>query len=141
MLAVQEPDIYTKTNEFYAWLIGERMINPETLPKSKEKDEFKVYMEAYNTGTLPEKYVDIGKHEAKMAAIRSGETVVNDDRYDPNKDLEGMHVARLIHRIKLTVCSSTQPSAPLTAELQPRRRRSSTVRSSPSCAKWVACNR
>lgn len=35
-------DIYTKDTEFRAWLIGERMINPETLSKAKEKDIFKV---------------------------------------------------------------------------------------------------
>lgn len=85
------------------------MINPETLSKAKEKEIFKVsviltsarrmvvdslhylqeYMEAFNTGTLPsDKYVDTEKYEARMNAIRGGETVVTSDRYDPNKDME-----------------------------------------------------
>lgn len=46
-------------------------------------------MEAFNTGTLPsEKYVDTEKYERKMNSIREGETIVSDDRYDPNKDME-----------------------------------------------------
>jgi hypothetical protein len=35
-------DIYTKDQEFRAWLVGERMMNPETLSKAKEKEIFKV---------------------------------------------------------------------------------------------------
>lgn len=35
-------DIYTKDTEFRSWLVGERMINPETLTKAKEKEIFLV---------------------------------------------------------------------------------------------------
>ncbi|ORY80289.1 hypothetical protein BCR35DRAFT_304488 [Leucosporidium creatinivorum] len=89
-----EADIYTKDTEYRAWLVGERMINPETLSKAKEKDIFKEYMEAFNTGTLPsDKYVDTAKYEARMNAIRGGETVVTSERYDPNKDMESLRAA------------------------------------------------
>ncbi|GAA5909234.1 hypothetical protein JCM6882_003774 [Rhodosporidiobolus microsporus] len=91
-----EADLYQKGDEFHAWLIGERMINPETLPKSKEKEIFKAFMEDYNTGTLPhEKYYDLRKYELKMNAVRMGETVSKDDSYDFAKDVEA---AKASHR-------------------------------------------
>jgi hypothetical protein len=40
-----EADIYTKVDEFHAWLVQEKMVNPETLSKSKEKEIFKTFME------------------------------------------------------------------------------------------------
>ena len=40
-----EADIYTKADEFNAWLIQEKMLNPETLSKQKEKEIFKTFME------------------------------------------------------------------------------------------------
>lgn len=50
-------------------------------------------MEAFNTGTLPsDKYVDTEKYEARMNAIRGGETVVTSERYDPNKDMESAFI-------------------------------------------------
>ncbi|EGU13343.1 Glutathione transferase omega-1 [Rhodotorula toruloides ATCC 204091] len=82
-------DIYTKSDEFHAWLIGEKMLNPETLSKAKEKEIFKQFMEDYNTGTLPnEKYYDIKQYEQRMTAVRMGETVDKSDSYDFMKDLE-----------------------------------------------------
>ncbi|KAK4332099.1 LOW QUALITY PROTEIN: Nucleic acid binding protein [Rhodotorula toruloides] len=84
-----EADIYTKSDEFHAWLIGEKMLNPETLSKAKEKEIFKQFMEDYNTGTLPnEKYYDIKQYEQRMTAVRMGETVDKSDSYDFMKDLE-----------------------------------------------------
>ncbi|BGO94780.1 hypothetical protein NBRC10512v2_000291 [Rhodotorula toruloides] len=84
-----EADIYTKSDEFHAWLIGEKMLNPETLSKAKEKEIFKQFMEDYNTGTLPnEKYYDIKQYEQRMTAVRMGETVEKSDSYDFMKDLE-----------------------------------------------------
>ncbi|GAA5955336.1 hypothetical protein JCM8115_001920 [Rhodotorula mucilaginosa] len=91
-----EADIYTKSDEFHAWMIGERMMNPETTTKAKEKELFKQFMEDFNTGTLPhEKYYDLKKHEMRMSAIKMGETVDTSDTYDFNRDLES---ARATHR-------------------------------------------
>lgn len=88
---IAETDIYTKDQEFRAWLVEEKMLNPETLSKAKEKEIFKSFMEEYNTGTLPhDKFYDVSKYEARMNAVRMGETVSNDDGYDPNKDLEDL---------------------------------------------------
>ncbi|GAA5908094.1 uncharacterized protein JCM6883_004114 [Sporobolomyces salmoneus] len=86
---LSEADIYTKADEFNAWLIQERMLNPETLSKQKEKEIFKTFMEDFNTCTLPhEKYYDMKKYETKMAAVRMGETVESTDGgYDFEKDL------------------------------------------------------
>jgi hypothetical protein len=90
-------------------MIGERLANPATTTKAKEKELFKAFMEVraaldpsllvpmltlslhqdFNTGTLPhEKYYDLGKYEKKMSAVRMGETVEAEGGYDFNKDLE-----------------------------------------------------
>jgi hypothetical protein len=106
---VTRTDIYTKDQEFRAWLVEERTLNPEVLPKNKMKDEFKSFMEEYNTGkhfTLrtafrsadrffvpatfnSDKFYDIAKFEARMNAVRMGETVASTDTYDANADMEG----------------------------------------------------
>jgi hypothetical protein len=39
-----------KDPEFRAWLVEERTINPETLPRDKEKKEFLRFIEDFNTG-------------------------------------------------------------------------------------------
>lgn len=46
-------DIYTKSDEFHAWMIGERMMNPETTTKAKEKELFKQFMEVSEQPFLP----------------------------------------------------------------------------------------
>ena len=42
--------LYTKDAEFRAWLVEERMINPETITKDQTKKEFARFMEDFNTG-------------------------------------------------------------------------------------------
>ncbi|TNY19832.1 hypothetical protein DMC30DRAFT_353275, partial [Rhodotorula diobovata] len=80
---------YNKADEFHAWLIGEKMLNPETLSKAKEKEIFLQFMEDFNTCTLPhDKYYDIAKWEKEMAAVRMGETIDKSDTYDWRKDEE-----------------------------------------------------
>lgn len=64
------------------------MLNPETMTKAKEKEHFKEFMEDFNTGTINEKYVDLGKWEKKQAAIRNGETIEETSGYDARADLE-----------------------------------------------------
>lgn len=68
--------MYNKDPEFRAWLVEERMLNPETLPKDTMRKEFARFAEDFNTATLPhEKYYDMGVHEARMARLRAGEFV------------------------------------------------------------------
>ena len=44
--------LYTKEQEFRAWLVEERMINPETITKDQTKKEFAKFVEDYNTGSF-----------------------------------------------------------------------------------------
>ena len=44
--------LYNKEQEFRAWLVEERMINPETISKDQTKKEFARFVEDYNTGTV-----------------------------------------------------------------------------------------
>ena len=41
---------YNKEQEFRAWLVEERKINPETISKDQTKKEFARFVEDYNTG-------------------------------------------------------------------------------------------
>lgn len=45
--------LYTKEQEFRAWLVEERKINPETITKDQTKKEFARFVEDYNTGKCP----------------------------------------------------------------------------------------
>lgn len=42
--------MFVKAPEFYAWLVEERKINPETITKDQNKKEFAKYVEDFNTG-------------------------------------------------------------------------------------------
>ena len=42
--------LYNKEQEFRAWLVEERKINPETITKDQTKKEFARFAEDYNTG-------------------------------------------------------------------------------------------
>ena len=44
--------LYNKEQEFRAWLVEERKINPETTSKEQTKKEFARFVEDYNTGTF-----------------------------------------------------------------------------------------
>jgi len=86
---INETDLYTKEQEFRAWLVEERKINPETLSKDNTKKEFARFAEDYNTATLPhEKYYNMDHYEQRMNALRHGELLpAGDESYDPNADL------------------------------------------------------
>jgi len=43
--------LYNKIQEFRAWLVEERKINPETQSKESTRKEFAQFMEDYNTGS------------------------------------------------------------------------------------------
>jgi len=82
--------MYNKEQEFRAWLVEERLLNPEAMPKDQTKKEFAKFVEDYNTATLPhEKYYAMEKYEKHMSLIRNGELVPQGDldTYDPNADL------------------------------------------------------
>ncbi|KNZ62009.1 uncharacterized protein VP01_1324g4 [Puccinia sorghi] len=84
---ITEADMFTKDQEFRAWMVEERMLNPETVSQNKMKELFKIYMEDFNTATLPhEKYYALEKYETRMNAIRSGEVTTQSDTYDPRAD-------------------------------------------------------
>lgn len=87
---ISEADFYNKTQEFRTWLLEERKLNPEVLTKDQERKEFQVFVEDYNTATLPhEKYYHIEAYERRMAALRAGEFVPPpDDGYDPTADMK-----------------------------------------------------
>ncbi|OCF58508.1 hypothetical protein L486_04541 [Kwoniella mangroviensis CBS 10435] len=87
---ISEIDLPKKDSEFRAWLVEERKINPETISKDRTKKEFAVFVEDYNTATLPhEKYYDMSKYEFKMNMIRSGQTLPDETGgYDPLADMK-----------------------------------------------------
>ncbi|KZV69407.1 hypothetical protein PENSPDRAFT_652376 [Peniophora sp. CONT] len=87
---ISESDIYNKDPEFRAWLVEERMLNPETLPKDKTRKEFLRFVEDFNTATLPhEKFYHIEAYERRMNAMRSGDTLPpTDGSYDFEADIK-----------------------------------------------------
>ncbi|KAG8220492.1 hypothetical protein J3R82DRAFT_3188 [Butyriboletus roseoflavus] len=92
---ISDSDFYNKTQEFRTWLLEERKLNPEALSKDQERKEFAVFVEDYNTATLPhEKYYHIEAYENRMASLRSGEFVPpSEDSYDPAADMKA-HATR-----------------------------------------------
>ncbi|WWC72465.1 uncharacterized protein I206_106427 [Kwoniella pini CBS 10737] len=87
---ISEIDLPKKDSEFRAWLVEERKINPETVSKERTKKEFAIFVEDYNTATLPhDKYYDMAKFERKMNMIRSGQTLPDESgEYDPLADMK-----------------------------------------------------
>lgn len=88
---INESDMFEKTQEFRAWLVEERKINPETQSKESTRKEFAQFMEDYNTATLPhEKYYNMDAYERRMNALRHGELLPAGDEltYDVNADLK-----------------------------------------------------
>ncbi|RPD70390.1 hypothetical protein L226DRAFT_226939 [Lentinus tigrinus ALCF2SS1-7] len=84
--------MYNKEQEFRAWLVEERKINPETITKDQTKKEFARFVEDYNTATLPhEKFYHMEEYERRMAALRAGEYLPpTDDSYDPAADMRAL---------------------------------------------------
>ncbi|ORY99710.1 hypothetical protein BCR41DRAFT_379268 [Lobosporangium transversale] len=67
-------DMWNKENEFQAWLMEVKHLNPETIPQNKMKEHFVGFMEDYNTVTMPhEKFYNLAKWEERQRAIRMGE--------------------------------------------------------------------
>ncbi|KAI0664035.1 hypothetical protein C8Q70DRAFT_944775 [Cubamyces menziesii] len=100
---INETDLYNKEQEFRAWLVEERKINPETITKEQTKKEFARFVEDYNTATLPhEKFYHMEEYERRMDALRAGEYLPPaDDTYDPLADMkahESTHKRRAVER-------------------------------------------
>lgn len=89
---INETDLYNKEQEFRAWLVEERKINPETTNKDQTRKEFARFVEDYNTATLPhEKFYNMQAYEMRMDALRSGAFVPPaDDGYDPDADMRAL---------------------------------------------------
>jgi hypothetical protein len=81
--------MFSKSDEFNAWLVEERMLNPETLPKDRTRKEFARFIEDYNTATLPHpKFYALAAHETRMASLRAGEILPpTSEGYDPAQDM------------------------------------------------------
>ncbi|KAJ8591047.1 hypothetical protein M405DRAFT_873386 [Rhizopogon salebrosus TDB-379] len=86
---INDTDFYNKTQEFRTWLLEERKINPEAITKDQERKEFAVFVEDYNTATLPhEKYYHMEAYERRMTSLRAGEFVPPaEDSYNIEADL------------------------------------------------------
>lgn len=118
-LAHQLLSIFTKSSEFYTWLVEERKINPETITKEQNRKEFAKFVEDYNTGmhiqfvsfdllnsflaTLPhEKYYNMEAFDRRMNALRSGEFVPPaEDTYDLQADMKALksaHKRRVVEK-------------------------------------------
>ncbi|KAF8132003.1 hypothetical protein EV363DRAFT_1164839 [Boletus edulis] len=92
---INDSDFFNKTQEFRTWLLEERKLNPEGLSKDQERKEFAVFVEDYNTATLPhEKYYHMEAYEQRMTSLRSGEFVPPpEDKYDAAADMKA-HASR-----------------------------------------------
>ncbi|CDO75973.1 hypothetical protein BN946_scf184888.g23 [Trametes cinnabarina] len=102
---INESDLYNKEQEFRAWLVEERKINPETISKEQTKKEFAQFypLTLHPVATLPhEKFYHMEAYERRMAALRAGEYLPPaDDSYDPMADmraLQSTHKRRAVER-------------------------------------------
>ncbi|KAH7098098.1 hypothetical protein BKA62DRAFT_623042 [Auriculariales sp. MPI-PUGE-AT-0066] len=100
--------MYTKDDEFSAWLLEEQKVNPETVSKDQTRKLFSKFVEDYNTGTLPhEKYYNLARYEARMTMLRSGETLpAEDTAYDFASDVAS-HVKSIKSAAPVTDLSAT----------------------------------
>jgi len=83
--------MYSKEEEYRAWLVEECKINPETISKDQNKKQFARFVEDYNTATLPhEKFYNMQRYEARMSLLRHGEFIPqgDEDTYDANADMQ-----------------------------------------------------
>ncbi|KAJ7821528.1 hypothetical protein B0H14DRAFT_2599153 [Mycena olivaceomarginata] len=81
---VSSQSIFTKGQEFHAWLVEERKINPETYRRTKTRRSLRA--------TLPdEKYYNMESYSRRMSALRQGEFVPPpDDSYDAQADMKAI---------------------------------------------------
>ncbi|KAF9573037.1 hypothetical protein EC968_009087 [Mortierella alpina] len=102
-------DMWNKENEFQAWLIEVKGLNPETIPQTKMKEHFLGFMEDYNTVTMPhEKFYNLTQWEDRQRAIRMGEPIPKDNQGTVNL-MNDEEQLRMKQRDKRKMNLSTQP--------------------------------
>ncbi|KAF9436011.1 hypothetical protein BGZ76_005024 [Entomortierella beljakovae] len=114
-------DMWNKDDEFRAWLLEVRKLNPETIPHNKMKDYFVGFMEDFNTVTMPhEKFYNLSKWEDRQRAIRMGEKIPEQGGVNLLNDEEQL---RLKQRDKRKMNVSSQPQIMMTqSQLQELRK-------------------
>ncbi|KAF9281800.1 hypothetical protein BGZ68_006428 [Mortierella alpina] len=102
-------DMWNKENEFQAWLIEVKGMNPETIPQTKMKEHFLGFMEDYNTVTMPhEKFYNLTQWEDRQRAIRMGEPLPKDKQGAVNL-MNDEEQLRMKQRDRRKMNLSTQP--------------------------------
>jgi FKBP-type peptidyl-prolyl cis-trans isomerase len=104
---LREGDMYTKQEEFFAWLGEVKGVPYEQLGQREVKEYFSSYCEDYNTSTLPsDKYIDMRKwHAAEQRRIATegaaaveqeglAERTTFDDEGDRARELARQRAAR-----------------------------------------------
>ena len=70
---ISATDVYSKAAEFYAWLGEVKGVAREALSRREEKEQFREFMEDFNTATLPhDKYYDLEAWARKEREAREG---------------------------------------------------------------------
>ncbi|KAI8595403.1 hypothetical protein EDD21DRAFT_42979 [Dissophora ornata] len=103
-------DMWNKENEFQAWIMEVKHLNPETIPQNKMKEHFVGFMEDFNTVTMPhEKFYNLSKWEERQRAIRMGEPLPDEKRgeVDLMNDEEQLRMKQRDRR-KMNVSSQPQ---------------------------------
>ncbi|KAF9174671.1 hypothetical protein BGX21_000412 [Mortierella sp. AD011] len=116
-------DMWNKENEFQAWLMEVKKLNPETIPHNKMKDHFIGFMEDYNTVTMPhEKFYNLTKWEDRQRAIRMGEPLPESAQGSVNL-MNDEEMLRMKQRDKRKMNISSQPQVLMTqSQLQELRK-------------------
>ncbi|KAF9995561.1 hypothetical protein BGZ79_010752 [Entomortierella chlamydospora] len=116
-------DMWNKENEFQAWLMEVKKLNPETIPHNKMKDHFIGFMEDYNTVTMPhEKFYNLTKWEDRQRAIRMGEPLPESTQGSINL-MNDEEMLRMKQRDKRKMNVSSQPQILMTqSQLQELRK-------------------
>ncbi|KAG0019074.1 hypothetical protein BGZ80_006331 [Entomortierella chlamydospora] len=115
--------MWNKENEFQAWLMEVKKLNPETIPHNKMKDHFIGFMEDYNTVTMPhEKFYNLTKWEDRQRAIRMGEPLPESTQGSVNL-MNDEEMLRMKQRDKRKMNVSSQPQILMTqSQLQELRK-------------------
>ena len=72
--------MYNKAEEFLAWVVEERKINPETQSRGSSKKEFAQFMEDYNTGSYLYFFYTDGDEHADTSSDIAARKVLQHER-------------------------------------------------------------
>ena len=102
---LRETDMYTKRPEFILWAMETKSADIESMSKYEEKELFKIYMEDYNTATLPhKKYYDLEHYERSRHGTQKSlenERQYFDDETERKKELEEARRREKEERLRL----------------------------------------